>query len=154
MISLSVTNSWEKIFYTWKSEIFLFPKWLFAHLPHIKCIRLGSVGSKVTSHLKCISCVQVSMYLRRRANSHDLLFCCPFFYCNALIMHVRMRINKVGIYSISLSGSARHAECGFVIVTYSFCCWQSSVVRLPCRWFVYSLRYRYGNDIACARPVA
>jgi len=27
---------------------------------------------QVTSHSKCITCVQVSMYLRRRANSHDL----------------------------------------------------------------------------------
>jgi len=27
---------------------------------------------QVTSHLKCITCVQVSMYFRRRANSHDL----------------------------------------------------------------------------------
>jgi len=49
-----------------------FPKWLFARLPHEKCIRLGSVCViQVTSHLKCITCVQVSMYLRQRANSHD-----------------------------------------------------------------------------------
>jgi len=29
---------------------------------------------QITSHLKCITCVHVSMYLRRRANSHDLSF--------------------------------------------------------------------------------
>jgi len=27
---------------------------------------------QVTSHLRCITCLQASMYLRRRANSHDL----------------------------------------------------------------------------------
>jgi len=48
-------------------------EWLFAHLPYIKCIRLGSVSS-VTSHVKGVTCVQVSMNLRRRANSHDLSY--------------------------------------------------------------------------------
>jgi len=52
------------------NHVIIFTKWLFARLPHIKCIRLGSVRS---SHLPFKMCVQVSMYLRRRANSHDLI---------------------------------------------------------------------------------
>ena len=45
-------------------------KWLFARMGHMKCIRLVPCV-QVTSHLKYITCVQVSMYFRRRANSHD-----------------------------------------------------------------------------------